>query len=155
MPAAMEVDKQNTLSRDRLDVPLDKNAYLGKTGGSADASGEAFSPELLRLYYSRLFPYEQVKPLTSWAFAYARAFCWPSAFCSVHRSRVASSRGLSKSGLVRRKLFFMRYCTFSPPLPIDTIAASLALLLHRHSMHCLFWIKFEIYVQLLGLYSTW
>lgn len=128
MPTALEVDKKDALSRDRLDVPLDKNAYLGKTGASADASSEAFSPELLRLYYSRLFPYEQVKPLTSWAFARARAFRFPPASCSLSTYRFIS-RGLSKSGLVRSTLFFMKYSTFSSPLSIDTIA-SVALLLH-------------------------
>ena len=54
MPAAMEVEKENA-----------ETAAVGKPtprtkGVSADDNREAFSPDLLRLYYARLFPYEQV-----------------------------------------------------------------------------------------------
>lgn len=53
MPAAMEVEKENVET-------AAKPAPRAK-GVSADDSREAFSPDLLRLYYARLFPYEQVR----------------------------------------------------------------------------------------------
>ncbi|CAM9588651.1 unnamed protein product [Laminaria digitata] len=49
MSAAMEVEKEN------VDA-----APTRKKGVSADDNRESFSPELLRIYYARLFPYEQM-----------------------------------------------------------------------------------------------
>lgn len=54
MSAAMEVEKEN------VDA-----APTRKKGVSADDNRESFSPELLRIYYARLFPYEQVRLLVS------------------------------------------------------------------------------------------
>lgn len=56
MPSAaspMEVDKENAANAAKTPTAKGK-------GVSADDNREAFSPELLRLYYARLFPYEQV-----------------------------------------------------------------------------------------------
>lgn len=58
MPAAMEVDKENIESSGLTES---KGMVPSRSKGkSADDNREAFSPELLRLYYARLFPYEQV-----------------------------------------------------------------------------------------------
>lgn len=60
MPAAMEVDKENVESGASADGKAAVAAPVRTKGASADDNREAFSPELLRLYYSRLFPYDQV-----------------------------------------------------------------------------------------------
>lgn len=61
MSAAMEVEKENVeASASSVDS---KAAATRKKGSSADDNREAFSPELLRIYYARLFPYEQVRQL--------------------------------------------------------------------------------------------
>eukprot|EP00903_Cladosiphon_okamuranus_P005723 g5681.t1 len=54
MPTAMEVEKENVET-----APASKPMPRTK-GVSADDNREAFSPDLLRLYYARLFPYEQM-----------------------------------------------------------------------------------------------
>lgn len=57
MPAAMEVEiEKENVEEDTAG----KNAAPSSQGVSADDSREAFSPDLLRIYYARLFPYEQV-----------------------------------------------------------------------------------------------
>lgn len=58
MPAAMEIEKENGTSQDTSSGVNGK--VLRKKGASADDNREAFSPELLRLYYAKLFPYDQV-----------------------------------------------------------------------------------------------
>lgn len=58
MSGAMEVDKEN-FETDAAGAG--SKAVPSKAKGiSADDNREAFSPELLRLYYARLFPYSQV-----------------------------------------------------------------------------------------------
>lgn len=57
----MEVEKENVeAGASSVDS---KAAPSRKKGVSADDNREAFSPELLRIYYARLFPYEQVRLL--------------------------------------------------------------------------------------------
>lgn len=63
MPAAMEVDKDNVTGQDAS--PGIDGKVLRKKGESADDNREAFSPELLKLYYARLFPYDQVLVFSS------------------------------------------------------------------------------------------
>lgn len=58
MPAAMEIDRDDGEGQDAS--PGVNGKVLRKKGASADDNREAFSPELLRLYYARLFPYDQV-----------------------------------------------------------------------------------------------
>lgn len=60
MSAAMEIDKENAEYCTSTGSGSPPASNMQK-GVSADDNREAFSPELLRLYYSRLFPYEQVR----------------------------------------------------------------------------------------------
>lgn len=76
MPAtSMEVDKENLESADVGSV--ESKAPMRSKGVSADDNREAFSPDLLRIYYARLFPYEQVMPLVrmGWVLAAMSARC--------------------------------------------------------------------------------
>lgn len=59
MPASMEVDKENVESAGASSAES-KAPPVRSKGVSADDNREAFSPDLLRIYYARLFPYEQV-----------------------------------------------------------------------------------------------
>lgn len=57
--AAMEVDKENQEMVAGASG-VESKAPVRSKGVSADDDREAFSPDLLRIYYARLFPYEQV-----------------------------------------------------------------------------------------------
>ncbi|CAM9768940.1 unnamed protein product [Pylaiella littoralis] len=59
MPSSMEVDKENVGSAGASGAES-KAAPVRSKGVSADDNREAFSPDLLRIYYARLFPYEQM-----------------------------------------------------------------------------------------------
>eukprot|EP00904_Undaria_pinnatifida_P010684 jgi/Undpi1/6746/HiC_scaffold_20.g09225.m1 len=60
MPTAMEVEKENVeAGASSVESNLAPEPAR-KKGMSADDNREAFSPELLRIYYARLFPYEQM-----------------------------------------------------------------------------------------------
>ena len=61
MSAAMEVEKENV--EGGASSVDSKAALTTKKGVSADDNRESISPELLRIYYARLFPYEQVRRL--------------------------------------------------------------------------------------------
>lgn len=56
----MDVDKENVGSAGDSVVEGKTAAAVRSKGVSADDNREAFSPDLLRIYYARLFPYEQV-----------------------------------------------------------------------------------------------
>lgn len=56
----MEVEKENVASAEPSIVEGKAAAAVRSKGVSADDNREAFSPDLLRIYYARLFPYEQV-----------------------------------------------------------------------------------------------
>lgn len=77
MSAAMEVEKDNVeAGASSVDSKV-AAAPARKKGVSADDNREAFSPELLRIYYARLFPYEQVR--CPWVAVYSwsdRVFTW-------------------------------------------------------------------------------
>lgn len=79
MPADMEVDKENTRSggadMENKGTVAPAGAPARKKGESADDNREAFSPELLRFYYARLFPYEQV----------SHTLCSPRVACVVRQ----------------------------------------------------------------------
>lgn len=65
MPTAMEVEKENVeAGASSVESNLAPEPAR-KKGVSADDNREAFSPELLRIYYARLFPYEQVRSTCS------------------------------------------------------------------------------------------
>lgn len=59
MPA-MEVDQENAAISNSSTPPTPGSSSKTGKGISADDNREAFSTDLLRLYYAKLFPYEQV-----------------------------------------------------------------------------------------------
>lgn len=54
----MEVDKENVMSG-ASGVEESISAPSSSRNAKVDDEQQAFSPELLRFYYARLFPYEQ------------------------------------------------------------------------------------------------
>lgn len=83
-------------------------------GVSADDNREAFSPELLRLYYARLFPYEQVRARRSAGFA-----CVLESSFSVFE-KIASLMCLGVSP--RALHLVMNWVTKPPVVPADCSA---------------------------------
>lgn len=58
--STMDVD-QEPAANNLTSTPPNATTENKAKGVSADDNREAFSPELLRIYYDRLFPYEQVR----------------------------------------------------------------------------------------------
>lgn len=66
MTAAMEFNKENASdSSSSMVMSGGKNGTVRGSAAavSSDSNPEAFSPELLRLYYARLFPYQEARVL--------------------------------------------------------------------------------------------
>lgn len=95
MPAAMELEKESVTEKD--ESPSVDGKVARKKGASADDNREAFSPELLRLYYARLFPYDQVL-----VFPGACVWCLDIRHVSRPCPCVVVDCGLWRSSLVER-----------------------------------------------------